>query len=519
MRWSALLLLLATTTVVAVRARGAGPEGGGEAAFALIVGVNRSIDRELHEMRYADDDAARYFDLFRALGLRTYILTRPDRNTRRLHPQAAAEAYPPRRAELARVVGLLAKDIRRARRRGLRTVLYLVYAGHGNVRQGRGYLGLEDHRLTGRHLRERVIDRAGADRSHVIVDACHSYFLAHSRGPGGRRRELHGFARMGQALVDARIGLLLSTSTARESHEWEAFQAGVFSHEVRSGLYGAADVDGDGRVSYREIAAFVHRANVAIPNERYRPRVYARPPEKGEVLLDLRRGRRRRLEIDPQHAGRYLVETATGVRLADFHSGPTQALSLVRPPSAGLLYLRRLSDEQEYAVRPGPAVVRVAALTATRPRVGPRGAAHHAFSLVFSRPFDRQVVVAYRLPSLPTLAEQPSEASGSPRRSAWRSYLAIGGIGAGAAALASGIYLTLSARRLRDDIGSGQSNEEVAGINESIDRRNIGAVVLYSVGGAAVVTGVVALLWPGRRAAATVGVSPDGVSFAMRGSF
>ena len=38
--------------------------------------MNRSVDTELEPLRYADDDAARYFDLFRVLGARTHLLLR-----------------------------------------------------------------------------------------------------------------------------------------------------------------------------------------------------------------------------------------------------------------------------------------------------------------------------------------------------------------------------------------------------------------------------------------------------------
>src|SRR5262249_39485336 len=157
-----------------------------------------------------------------------------------------------------------------------------------------GYLTLEDGRLTGAALQAEVVDRVAADQAHLVVDACYSMFLVYGRGPGGDRRELHGFARLGNLARRPDVGLLLSTSSARESHEWGAFEAGGFSPEVRSGLYGAADADGDGRVSYREIAAFVDRANAAVPGERFRPDVFARPPANDATLVDLRGALRRR---------------------------------------------------------------------------------------------------------------------------------------------------------------------------------------------------------------------------------
>jgi hypothetical protein len=102
------------------------------AGFALVIGVNKSVDRGLKKLRYADDDAVRYFELFRSLGLRTALVTRSDANTRRIHPQALAEAHLPLRSELSGVIQRLAREIARAHRRGLKTVLYVAYAGHGN---------------------------------------------------------------------------------------------------------------------------------------------------------------------------------------------------------------------------------------------------------------------------------------------------------------------------------------------------------------------------------------------------
>src|SRR6185369_6871401 len=112
--------------------------------------------------------------------------------------------------------------------------------------------------------------------------------FATSRGAGGTHRPVHGFLEDALEARGAGIGFLVSSSQSGESHEWEAFQSGVFSHEVRSGLTGAADADGDGLVSYREIAAFVLRANAAIVNEQYRPAVHAHPPNGDDILLDLR---------------------------------------------------------------------------------------------------------------------------------------------------------------------------------------------------------------------------------------
>lgn len=464
-----------------------------QATFALIIGVNKSVDAELPELRYADDDAARYLDLFRGLGARTYLLTRPDDNTRRVHPQATAEAQRPAKKELAATVEQLARDIGQAKARGLETVLYVIYSGHGNVKDGQGYISLEDARLTGTQLSTEVVTKIDAARTHVIVDACYSVFLAVGRGAGGKRRPVSGFSKLQGLSSGDRVGLLFSTSSARESHEWEAVQAGVFSHEVRSGLYGAADIDGDGLVSYREIAAFVERANAAIPNERFRPDVFARAPEGSDLLVDLRDRRGHRIEIDRGERAHYLLEDARGVRVAELHAAAGQVIRLATPATAGLLYLHRLDDDQEFVITPTDEVTKLTTLVAQASRTSARGGAHAAFSSIFTLPFDAAAVAAFQFRPLPSAEELADElaAPRSPRRRAGWISLGIGG-----GLLTSALATSWSATRLRDGIRATDSQATVEATNRKIERRNLGAGLLYGAAGAAVLTGAALLLWP-----------------------
>lgn len=509
-RWFALLAVI-TALLVSAPARAARPT----ATFALIIGVNQGADPELAKLRYADDDAARYQDLFRLLGMRTHLLARIDANTGRVHAQAAAEAALPTRVELERAVSRLAAEIRRAKKRKIRTVFYLVYAGHGNVKRGEAYLLLENDRLTGKRIAS-LLGRLGADQSHLIVDACHSGLLVMSRGPGGKRRPLSGFSDIGAALSDRRIGLLLSSSSGRESHEWENFQAGVFSHEVRSGLYGAADASGDGLISYREIAAFVERANDAIPNERFRPDVYARPPSGSNVLADVRRALERRVEVRGKQGAHYALENRLGVRLADFHPGGDQTMNIVRPV-IGDTYLRRLPTDEEYVLPRGVDVVRLAALEPETPRVAMRGALHEAFSRVFSLPFDQDSVRRYRFRPLSAPNEPLDSNQGS--TGTWRRPAGIAVLGLGAAALATGLALTVSARTLHSDSRSGVSQASIAERNERVSDRQNAAAVSFGIAGAAAATGLTLLLWPdaqGSNVSAAVPLHGFGIDFSAQ---
>jgi hypothetical protein len=481
------------------------------ATFALILGVNTSVDKDVPALHYADDDAARYVDLFRSLGARTVVLTRPDDNTRRLHPQVTAEALLPVRAEFDRAVAGLARDVEQARQRHVATVVYFVYAGHGAMHDGHGYITLEDARLDAATLDREVVDAVGADQVHFIVDACDSYFLAVARGPGGQRHEVHGFTQEAGLRPRDSVGLLLSTSSARESHEWSGFQAGVFSHEVRSALYGAADADGDGQISYQEMSAFVQRANEAIPNERYRPNVYARAPKASSVLLDLRAKRGSRIEVPGTHAGHYLLEDDRGVRIADFHNDTNQPAYLVRPRQSGRLYLRR-SDDIEYVIPPGPDLVALADLSPSEPRTRARGAANDAYELLFALPFTRQVVdgfVAPREESTPARAGAPP----------WRTYGGITLAGAGLIGLTVGGLTLASAHAQHDGLGPDATQANAASANDQIRARNVAGAVELAAGGAAVAAGIVMLLWPSGPTHVEVGATPGGGGVLFHGNF
>jgi hypothetical protein len=463
------------------------------AAFAIIIGSNASVDAELAPLHYADDDAADYFDLFRVLGARTYLLTRPDDNTRRLHPQAAAEAADPRHAELDRALAQALDDVVQARARGLETILYIAYAGHGGVQNGQGYITLEDARLTGGDL-AGMIARIPATRVHVILDACASYSLAFGRGPGGARRPVHGFVDTLGLTDDPRVGLLLSTSSDGKSHEWDALQAGVFSHEVRSALYGAADADGDGRVSYREVAAFIQRANVSIPNERFRPEVHARPPRDSDVLADVRAGLGRRIDIDGTHAGHYLLEDGRGVRLADLHNSPGQAVHLLRPAPGGAAYLTHVDAAEEFAIPATPDVVALASLTSAPPRAEARGAASDALTHFFALPFDYGIVDAYRPDTAaPPVAVETTASGGS---SALRHRLGWVGIGVGAAGIGAGAILSVLSVQAGHDATTATNQAAASSDNGRVSAYNVGAGVAYAAGGALVAGAIVALLWP-----------------------
>src|SRR6185295_8048974 len=93
----------------------------------------------------------------------------------------------------------------------------------------------------------------------------------------------------------------------------------------------------------------------------------------------------------------YYLEDSRGIRFADFHNGDDQRGYLLRPLSAGRLYLRRTSDDAEFVIPSSPQVVALADLSMQEPRMTTRGAANDAFQARFSLPFGQRFVDGVRL--------------------------------------------------------------------------------------------------------------------------
>jgi hypothetical protein len=385
MRRALLTIVLGLEGIAAAAAPGGSPPP--DPVFALVVGVNQPIDPGPPKLLYADDDAILFHKLFSQVG-RSLLLIAPDAATGRLH--GALQARAPTRANLKLAVDELLGLVAASRRRGERPQLYFVYSGHGDVRNNEGYLSLEDDRFTSRDLAELILSRSRAAANHVIVDACKSYFIIRERRAEGSREAAPPGLHRTQTLLDRfpATGFLLSTTSAASSHEWEEFQAGIFSHEVRSGLLGAADINRDGRVSYNEIRAFVEVANSAIRNERYRPNIFVRPPrDDGQAALyALRRGAVPALIVPRAKAGRYFLEDANGVRLADMHTATTGAVTIAVPRDTHL-YMHDLSRSVEYLVDPRPGQRQIVALPVRPASHRMKGTGHEAFQKIFSVPF------------------------------------------------------------------------------------------------------------------------------------
>ncbi len=329
--------------------------------YALVVANNASINDGVPELKFADDDGARYFELFGSLADEVSLLTTLDSETQRLYPGLASQTKPPTRDNIQDTLAKLRGKMRAEQDQGVRAVLFVVFVGHGAIDEhGQGYLSLVDGMYTRENLLSDVVTSQQADLTHLIIDACNAYFMVRERGgdkedwEDGRSgqtydTEFRAFLEEDDVLKrHPRVGVLLSTAGAAEVHEWERYRGGVFSHEVRSGLLGAADVDGDMGVSYQELEAYLAAANMQVTNPRARIHFFAHPPAQDRYtpLMSLQSMKASALlSIEPQVAGRYYIEDSRGLRYADFHTSNDTVTHVALLESAPHYFVRSADQE------------------------------------------------------------------------------------------------------------------------------------------------------------------------------
>ncbi len=334
--------------------------------FALVVGENEpSVESGLAPLRFADDDALRHAEVLRAAGAKVETLVVLDDTTQRRFPGAAAGTRPATLANLREAMTRLNAQMSEARAAGRVVDFHFVFAGHGEVGpNGEGRMHLRDGPLSRAALLREVVAASRADYNHLLIDACNAQSLVFSRGEApkddGYRAE--DYRESITRYLDAQdlrsypnTGAMLASTSGRESHEWEVFESGVFSHQVRSGLAGAADVNGDGAVEYSELAAWVQAANDGIADDALRPRIVFQAPmaDRNRPILTYANEARTYLRMPRTFTGRAWLEDDRGTRYADFNASGEAPITLALGGSP-TYWLRQGDREARIEVsRPG----------------------------------------------------------------------------------------------------------------------------------------------------------------------
>ena len=358
-RVALILLAFAWTLALDSQAALAAP-----ARFALLIGSNLGDPHEA-PLRYAEQDATRLANTLRSVG------DFPHDQVVLLTAGTAADV----RETLIR----LNARVRQHRQ----AVLFVYFSGHADEKS----LHLAGTRFPTEELRGLLVGSPATSRL-LVVDACRSGSLTREKGawpapsfpvPPPTEPLPEGFA------------VLTSSAAAEDSQESPSLGGSFFTFFFNSALLGAADQDGDGRVTLSEAYAFASRqtraATVTTRAGTQNPTFQFMLGGRQDLVLTRPGRQNARLGIlRVNQAGRYIVQrwdaaglSAPLVEIAATRAGTKVALA----PGRYRVTLRGERDiaERDYQVE-GSQTTTVLAAEMARPEVarvvrkgGPRASA------------------------------------------------------------------------------------------------------------------------------------------------
>ena len=319
------------------------------ALFSLAIGHNGlppgTSASGVSVLSFADDDALAVHELARAVARRSVVLALPDRATQARYP-SSREARPPSVAELRRALAELGAAIARATLDGDEVTVWFFYSGHGWLDDdGHANLTLADGALSQDMLYDEVLPALPGRTVHLMIDACHAEALIRPRDVAAQTVEISA-SEVASASLRTRlarlpsVGAIMASASNTQAHEWDDYQNGVFTHELLSGLRGGADVNGDGRVEYSEIAAFLAAANREVTDPRARlttlvaaPKLYPRV-----AILDTRGAHNlAHLQGRAHQLSHFQIDDRRGNRLVDLRTESGFVVDLVVPAGEPIL--------------------------------------------------------------------------------------------------------------------------------------------------------------------------------------
>ncbi len=254
--------------------------------LALVAGANRGHpDRA--PLRYAFADAERFAGVLTRLG--------------GVAPDDCLTLKDPTRQGFLDALAVLRDRAGQARQGDVRVEVILYYSGHADE----AGLMLGRELISYRELRDAMHSMV-ADVGITVLDACASGVI--TRLKGGRPRP--AFLTDDSMRMEGHA-FLTSSSENEAAQESERLQGSFFTHALVSGLRGAADASGDGRVTLGEAYQFAFQETLAqtttTQGGAQHPAYDIRMSGTGDVVMTDVRQASAGLVLGPDFDGRFFV--------------------------------------------------------------------------------------------------------------------------------------------------------------------------------------------------------------------
>ena len=286
--------------------------------LVLAAGANNGgVDREL--LRYAVSDAEHFVEVLQEMG--------------GLDPADVLLLRDPDLTAFEQGLADLGRRVRAASWRGDRLEVLLYYSGHADE---------EGLLLAGDHLGyQQVLDSLKTTKAAVriaVLDACNSGTI--TRIKGGKPRP--------PFLVDESFDMrgyafLTSSSADEAAQESDQIEASFFTHYLISGMRGAADVTGDGRVTLHEAYQFAfdetRARTIGTAGGTQHPAYEGQMRGTGGVVMTEVRRNAAGLLLAEDLAGRLSIRNAQQRLVAELNKSPGRVVELGLVPGAYTLFL------------------------------------------------------------------------------------------------------------------------------------------------------------------------------------
>ena len=284
----------------------------------LAAGANNGgVDREL--LRYAVSDAEQFVAVLQEMG--------------GLDPADVLLLRDPDLAAFEQGLAALRQRVQAANRRGDRLEVLLYYSGHADEE---GLL-LAGERLGYQQLLDSLKTANAAVRI-AVLDACNSGSI--TRLKGGKPKP--------PFLVDESFDMrgyafLTSSSADEAAQESDLIGASFFTHYLVSGMRGAADVTGDGRVTLHEAYQFAFEETrartIGTVGGTQHPAYEGEMRGTGGVVITEVHRTAAGLSLDEDLAGRISIRNAQQRLVAELNKSPGRAVELGLGPGTYSLFL------------------------------------------------------------------------------------------------------------------------------------------------------------------------------------
>jgi caspase domain-containing protein len=313
------------------------PSSGEVRRFALVVGANRGAADRV-PLRYAVADAERFAEIVTTMG--------------GVRPEDILVVRDPTRKQLMDALTATGSRATAAQTDAARVEMLLYFSGHADDRG----LMLGRETLSYRDLREAVHSVA-ADVGITILDACASGAITRLKGGSTHPAFLSGAANEAKGYA-----FLTSSSENEAAQESERLRGSFFTHALLTGLRGAADVTGDGKVTLNEAYQFAFNETIAetaaTQAGAQHPAYDIKMAGTGDVVMTDLRQTSSSLVLGEAYDGRFLVLDAKRQLVAELYKPAGRAVELGMMPGEYGVYFEQqkqllsaavtLADGQRY---------------------------------------------------------------------------------------------------------------------------------------------------------------------------